>query len=83
MVIGGFDSERPDRALCARIMRLRTVMPDESPIDLDEHTAIIAYDVERQTRYPLRRREARIGVTNEYVQDVRHFLEEIRSALRR
>ena len=57
-------------------------MPDESPIDLDEHAAMIAYDVERIGGYPevLRRREARIEVTSNYVESVRRFLDEIREA---
>ena len=63
-----------------RILRLRHVMPDESPIDLDEHAAMIAYDVERQGSYAeaLKRREAGIEVTNDYVQSVRRFLSDIR-----
>jgi len=57
-------------------------MPDESPIDLDEHAAMIAYDVERQGSYAraLRRREASIKVTHNYVQTVHRFLEEVREA---
>jgi len=65
-----------------RILRLRQVMPDESPIDLDEHAAMIAFDVERQGSYALalKRREAGIEVTHAYVQDVRRFLDDIRDA---
>jgi len=57
-------------------------MPDESPIDLDEHAAMIAYDVERQGSYAeaLKRREVGIQVTNDYVQSVRRFLDEMRGA---
>jgi hypothetical protein len=43
------DAEPPDHVSLDRLVRLRTTMPDESPIDLDEHAAMIAYDVERQT----------------------------------
>jgi len=68
-----------------RILRIRQAMPDESPIDLDEHAAMIAYDVERQGGYAevLRQREASIEVTNHYVQEVRRFLDDIRGASRR
>ena len=72
-----------ERVSCDRIARLRAAMPDESPIDLDEHAAIIAYDVECQTHESIRRREAHIDVTQEYVQDVRRFLVEMRLALQR
>ena len=72
----------PSPALVSRkrILRLRHVMPDESPIDLDEHAAMIAYDVERHGSYAevLKRREAGIEVTNDYVQSVRRFLSDIR-----
>ena len=69
----------------ARIVRLRRVMPDESPIDLDAHAAMIAYDVERLGSYAdaLKRREAGIEVTRDYVQSVRRFLEEIRQVSKR
>jgi len=65
-----------------RILRIRQVMPDESPIDLDEHAAMIAYDVERQGSYAeaLTRREASIEVTRNYVREVHRFLAEIRKA---
>jgi hypothetical protein len=57
-------------------------MPDESPIDLDEHAAMIAYDVERQGSYAeaLQRREAGIEVTRSYVEEVHRFLADIREA---
>jgi len=57
-------------------------MPDESPIDLDEHAAMIAYDVERQGGYAevLQRREASIEATRDYVRRVHCFLDEIREA---
>jgi hypothetical protein len=64
-------------------------MPDESPIDLDEHAAMIAYDVERQGSYAavlrqrgtsIKRREATIEVTRNYVRNVRRFLNESRKA---
>jgi hypothetical protein len=32
----------PERVSCDRLARLRAAMPDESPIDLDEHAVIIA-----------------------------------------
>jgi hypothetical protein len=65
-----------------RILRLRRVMPDESPIDLDEHAAMIAYDVERQSCYAeaLERRQAGIQATHAYVQSVRRFLDKIRES---
>lgn len=58
-------------------------MPDESPIDLDAHAAMIAYDVERRIRDASKLREAHVEVTREYVQDVRRFLDEMRLSLRR
>jgi hypothetical protein len=65
-----------------RILRIREVMPDESPIDLDEHAAMIAYDVERQGSYAeaLQRREDSIKVTRNYVEDVHRFLADMRKA---
>jgi len=68
---------------CDRIVRLRAVMPDESPIDLDEHAAVIAYAVEQRgaKEEGSRRRKAHIEVTREYVQDVHRFLDEIRQGL--
>jgi hypothetical protein len=58
-------------------------MPDESPIDLDAHAAMIAFDVERQHSYAetLRRRGAQIEVTNAYVEEVRRFLADLREGL--
>jgi hypothetical protein len=62
-----------------RVLRLRDVMPDESPIDLDEHAALIAYDVEVHSREELiRRGRARVQVTSEYLGQVRRFLAERR-----
>ena len=68
---------------CERIVRLRSVMPEESPIDLDAHAALIAYDVECQGGYEeaLARRDARIQVTRRYVEDVRRFLDAVRQGL--
>ena len=68
---------------CERIVRLRSVMPDESPIDLDAHAAMIAYDAERQDSFAesLKRRDARIAVTRHYTADVHRFLEELRRGL--
>lgn len=72
-----------ERSSRERIIRLRSVMPDESTIDLDTHAAMIAYDVERQGSYreALRRREASIDLTREYVEDVHRFLDDIRRGL--
>jgi hypothetical protein len=69
---------------CDRIVRLRAVMPEESPIDLDVHAAMIAYEVERQGSYreALERRGAGIQVTRGYVDDVRRFLDAVRQAIR-
>ena len=75
----------PSPALVSRkrILRLRHVMPDESPIDLDEHAAMIACDVARRGSYAeaLTQREAGIEVTNDYVKRVRSFLYDMRAAL--
>lgn len=79
------DKGPPARVSRARILRLRQVMPDESPIDLDAHAAMIAYDVEGQGSYAeaLKRREASIEVTRDYVESVHRFLDEIRQASNR
>ena len=76
----GGAGDRPVRVSRQRILRLRQVMPDESPIDLDTHAAMIAYDVERAGSYAqvLKQREATIQVTREYVESVRRFLDEVR-----
>ena len=70
----------PLRVARELILRLRQVMPDESPIDLDEHAAMVAFDVERagDNAEVRRRREASIEVTREYVASVRRFLDDIR-----
>jgi len=75
----------PARVSLERILRLRQVMPDESPIDLDAHAAMVALDVERAGSYAevMRRREASIEVTREYVESVRRFLDEIRQSSNR
>jgi len=69
-----------ERVSCERIIRLRSCMPDESPIDLDAHAAMIAYDVEHHGPYEesQTRRQAQIDVTKHYVEDVHRFLDEIR-----
>ena len=76
-----------------RIIRLRSVMPDESPIDLDEHAAVIALDVERAsasegyaklvegTRERIRETRAGVELTRQYVAHARRVLEEMRAAL--
>jgi hypothetical protein len=76
-------AQPPELVSCDRIVRLRAVMPDESPIDLNAHAAMIAYEVERQGAEgeSFKRTEAHIEVTREYVQDVRRFLAEVRQAL--
>ena len=76
-------SKEPDLVSRDRILRLRLVMPDESPIDLDAHAAMIAYDVERvgSLHESMRRHETHIAVTQDYVQDMHRFLDEIRHAL--
>ena len=78
------ESSPPSRVSRARILRLREVMPDESPIDLDAHAAMIARDVEGQGSYAeiLKKRGASIEVTREYVESVRRFLDDIRQANR-
>lgn len=75
------DAEPAELVPLDRIVRLRSAMPDESPIDLDEHAAMIAYDVQRQTRESIKRRAAHIEVTREYLDDVRRFLQEKRAVL--
>src|SRR5262249_30890579 len=77
--------DQPARVSLERILRLRQVMPDESPIDLDAHAAMVALDVERTGSYAevMRRREASIEVTREYVESVRLFLNEIRQSSNR
>ena len=72
----------PERVSQARIIRLREAMPDESPIDLDAHAAMIAFDVEGQGSYAevFKRRGASIEVTRDYVESVRRFLNDIRQA---
>src|SRR5262245_30133340 len=79
MPMGGA-GDRPAEVPRERILRLRQVMPDESPIDLDTHAAMIAYDVERAGSYAhvLRQREATIQVTRDYVESVHRFLDEVR-----
>ena len=81
MPIGGA-GDRTVRVSRERILRLRQVMPDESPIDLDTHAAMIAYDVERAGSYAqlLKQREATIQVTRDYVERVHRFLDEVRRA---
>src|SRR5262245_27530215 len=81
-VVIGLDNE-PLAVPCARLVRLRSVMPEESPIDLDEHAALIAYEVERRADYPtlLKQRGARIRITEAYVRDVHRFLDEVRHVL--
>ena len=81
MPIGGA-GDRMVRVSRERILRLRQVMPDESPIDLDMHAAMIAYDVERAGSYAqvLKQREATIQVTRDYVESVHRFLDEVRHA---
>jgi len=78
----GGAGDRPVRVSLERILRLRQVMPDESPIDLDRHAAMIAYDVERAGSYAqvLKQREAAIQVTRDYVESVHRFLDEVRQA---
>jgi hypothetical protein len=59
-------------------------MPDESPIDLDTHAAMIAYDVERTGSYAeaLKRRGATIEARYDYVESVHRFLDEVRRGAR-
>ncbi|HEX6679643.1 MAG TPA: hypothetical protein VF063_03260 [Gaiellaceae bacterium] len=59
-------------------------MPDESPIDLDAHAAMVAYDVERSGGYAeVLKRRAGVEVTREYVESVRRFLDGIRQSSNR
>jgi hypothetical protein len=80
-----------------RLFRLRSVMPDESPIDLDEHAAVIALDVERtcasteyvklvhahveNVRERVRDSRARADLTRCYIQHARSVLDEMRTKL--
>jgi len=80
----GSAENRPVRVSRERILRLRQVMPDESPIDLDRHAAMIAYDVERTGSYAeaLKRRGATIEARYDYVESVHRFLDEVRRGAR-
>jgi predicted component of type VI protein secretion system len=80
-----------------RLLRLRSVMPDESPIDLDEHAAVITLEVERacasteyvklvrahveNTREHVRDSQARADLTRRYIQHARSVLDEMRTKL--
>ena len=68
-----------------RIIRLRSVMPDESPIDLDEHAAVIALDVERVTASEEHTKLVRshVELTREYVAHARAVLRQMRSTVGR
>jgi hypothetical protein len=73
-------------------------MPDESPIDLDEHAAVIALDVERAAateeytklveahvdvaREHLGKTRAHVELTRRYVAHARRVLEEMKSSAR-
>ena len=70
-----------------RIIRLRSVMPDESTIGLDEHAAVIALDVERVTaseehaqlvRAHVERARERVDLTEAYIAHARAVLRELR-----
>ena len=67
----------------ARIIRLRSVMPDESPIDLDEHAALIAYDLGRHDprQATIDQNKAQVQETRAYVQDARRLLTKLREAV--
>jgi hypothetical protein len=78
-----------------RLLRLRSVMPDESPIDLDQHAAVIALDGERAcaseeyvrlveahvaaTRERLRTTRAHADLTRHYIEHARTVLDEMRT----
>ena len=80
-----------------RIVRLRSVMPEESPIDLDEHAAVIALEVERASasaeyaklveahvevaRERVGEARAHVELTRRYVAYARRLLDEMRSTL--
>lgn len=58
-------------------------MPDESPIDLDEHAALIAYALGRHDRHDatIHHNKAQVQETRAYVQEARRFLIQPRHAV--
>ena len=66
-----------------RIIRLRSVMPEESPIDLDEHAALIAHAVDRYEPHQatIKQKKTQIQETRLYVQEARRFLAQLRHAI--
>ena len=68
-----------------RIIRLRSVIPDDSTIDLDEHAAVIALDVERATASEKHAGlvKAHVDLMREYIAHASAVLRELRSTLGR